>query len=869
MGRIALPPGLERRYRVEAQIGEGGMGAIFRAHHVELDRPVAIKVLSRTSFDVRESLERFRDEAVVCARLQHRNIVRLYDYDLAASPPYMAFELVDGPTLKQIQKKLMQQPLAERLELMAAVCDGLDEACSLGVVHRDLKPENILIDHDGTPKVADFGLAKLGGLTSYKTRTGVVVGTPQYMSPEQAAAKDLTPSSDVYAVGILLFELTTGALPFDGPNDLNILLQHVNEVPPLICDRAPGMPDDLVELVDRCLCKKPAGRPKRPAEMARVLRRVARQLAAVTATTGSAARKLRSKGIDTTATVSSVDAVLETRSRITAAIVALRRRPATLVALLVVAAVVAAVFDRSGMTAAEPGFVEDLKIHATGARTVVVTWRCSWYGAGFSAALVRQGASEPEPVPVEVVVHRRADGAPRCPFAVTGKVAGLQPGTRYTLSLVKPDGTTTLAVPVATSDDGPFEPNTRVELGAAGRVDIIVEARTPFRASFGAVDGASTATDAVFNRRAVFSTDLGSLAAAPVVPCRLTSVDGERRDLSVDVVARCTAAARESADEFWRAYEAGTLLSSFDMGFLGPYDKQLFARDEAGQREKRKLAEPFWRALQARFGLEPWYRPLAPLLPGLGALLASPLTGGELRQLLGQASIPLELVDHTLRYRTLPSPPEWERAVDPSRRPYPLAFGTGTLTGPVSDLAFRDTGTIPSPFYCLMDGKHPMLAKLYPDPELRSEVVARTAVLDLTAEQLATARGAELSLTFRMLRLHIITIVELNGRRFVATFSPRERELREYRQASIAQNTDYRISQGLLAAGKPRNIDEARASIEELDEAFPRRTWTIFHPVPLDALQPGRTTARIYPLQARLEGIETITITRLVLHLAR
>jgi len=277
-GSALFPKSLTDKYRVIDKIGEGGMGTIYRAVHMELDRPCAIKFLTGTLFSDGDALARFDDEARVCSRLNHRNVVQIYGFDLEANPPYIVFELVEGRSLKQLIDRHVSLPMHQALLLASQVCDGLAHAHAEGAIHRDLKPENVLITDKGLVKLADFGLAKLGGVTSVKTKTGIVLGTPTYMSPEQASEGVLDSASDIYSFGVLLFEMVAGTCPFEAATDIEVLLKHVRTQPPALEEIEPRAPKQLCTLVERCLSKDPAKRPVAARDVAKGLREVAKTL---------------------------------------------------------------------------------------------------------------------------------------------------------------------------------------------------------------------------------------------------------------------------------------------------------------------------------------------------------------------------------------------------------------------------------------------------------------------------------------------------------------------------------------------------------------------------------------------------------------
>ena len=228
MSGVALGP-----YQLIERIGRGGMGTVYRAYHPALDRLVAIKVLPEAFSDDSEFTERFLQEARSVARLKHPNILQVFDFDQSDGRSYLVMELVEGGRLSDRLGRPMD--LREVLRLLTPIASALDYAHSHGIVHRDIKPANILLHVDGTPVLADFGLAKLASSTRSLTASGTVVGTPEYMSPEQSAGEPIGPQSDRYSLAIVAYEMLTGRVPFQADTPAAVLLSHLNKaVPPAV-----------------------------------------------------------------------------------------------------------------------------------------------------------------------------------------------------------------------------------------------------------------------------------------------------------------------------------------------------------------------------------------------------------------------------------------------------------------------------------------------------------------------------------------------------------------------------------------------------------------------------------------------------------
>jgi eukaryotic-like serine/threonine-protein kinase len=248
------------RYEVDRLLGRGGMSSVYKAHDTLLERNVALKILHERHLEDDEYVERFRREARVVAQLSHPNIVTVIDRGEADGKPFIVFEYVDGQTLDELVGKRGALPVAEALEIAIAIARGLAFAHRHGLVHRDVKPQNILLNGDRRPKVTDFGIARSLDVKKGVTQTGTVLGTSNYIAPEQASGDGASVQSDVYSLGVVLFELLTGGVPFVGESFVTVAMQHINEPAPNVASRQRGVPSRVAAAVDRALAKSPRDR---------------------------------------------------------------------------------------------------------------------------------------------------------------------------------------------------------------------------------------------------------------------------------------------------------------------------------------------------------------------------------------------------------------------------------------------------------------------------------------------------------------------------------------------------------------------------------------------------------------------------------
>jgi serine/threonine-protein kinase len=257
---------LSGRYRLEAKLGSGGMSTVYLARDETLDRPVAVKVMHREMSEQADQLARFRQEARAVAKLSHPNVVAVIDAGEDGGYPYIVFEYVEGETLKQRIARVGPLDTQEALAYAIEVARGLSVAHARHMVHRDIKPQNVLIDGEGRAKLTDFGISRQleqDGMTA----TGRVLGTTDYVSPEQAMGRPVDERSDVYSLGIVLYETLVGEVPFSAGSQVGVAMKHVNEELPDVQERRPEVSAAVALVVERATAKDPEQRYQSVAEM--------------------------------------------------------------------------------------------------------------------------------------------------------------------------------------------------------------------------------------------------------------------------------------------------------------------------------------------------------------------------------------------------------------------------------------------------------------------------------------------------------------------------------------------------------------------------------------------------------------------------
>ncbi len=248
------------RYRWQETVGRGGMGIVFKAQDLDLDDVVAIKVLSPDwESDDQQLLQRFKREINLNRKIKHPNVARIHDFGMSGDFPYITMEYVPGKDLRTIIQLEGRLPQARAISILRQIALGTEAAHKLGIIHRDLKSQNVMVEDSGAVAILDFGLAR-GKTTEQLTLDSVMVGTPHYMSPEQALGRPTDARSDVYSIGVMAYEILTGKVPYDGESPLVIAMKHVSEPPPDDLRKATDIAPELIEITYKALAKEPSAR---------------------------------------------------------------------------------------------------------------------------------------------------------------------------------------------------------------------------------------------------------------------------------------------------------------------------------------------------------------------------------------------------------------------------------------------------------------------------------------------------------------------------------------------------------------------------------------------------------------------------------
>ncbi|MGD8540201.1 MAG: protein kinase, partial [Candidatus Aminicenantes bacterium] len=261
------------RYEIIEKLGRGGMGVVYRVEDQKIKEEIALKVINPEIASDKRTIERFKNELRLARKIRHKNICQMYDMGEWDGTYFITMEYISGEDLKNFIHRSKQLSIPAAIAIAEEICEGLKEAHGIGVVHRDLKPANIMIDRDGNSRIMDFGIArtlKSRGLTG----AGMMIGTPEYMSPEQAEGRAVDESSDLYSLGVILYEMVTGQLPFEGDTPLSVAIKHISGTPPDPKIINPQISENLKNLLLKCLTKDPQKRYRNAEELLSDLKKI-------------------------------------------------------------------------------------------------------------------------------------------------------------------------------------------------------------------------------------------------------------------------------------------------------------------------------------------------------------------------------------------------------------------------------------------------------------------------------------------------------------------------------------------------------------------------------------------------------------------
>jgi len=731
------------RYRSLRPVGHGGMGVVYEAWDEALQRRVAIKVIGRDKMTSPEAHQRFKREVRALARLHHRSVVEIFDFEDGPELTYFTMELLDGLALRDLIDD-GGLGLATGLEYLGRVVDGVAAIHAARLVHRDIKPDNVVVTASGEVKLIDFGLAKgreTDADVTQLTRTGQVVGTLPYLPPEVMRGVDASATSDVYQLGLLAYELLTAAHPVTPLH----MLAFYNGQPGVpfvrLAERLPGCPPELDELVMQCLAREPVDRPADAAAVGRRLAEIGdgsdgrtEQVAAVDALSGASAKTPTTAG---------------------------RRR--RVLGMVVLGGLVVACY--LGLTSQFEYRVDELAVPHVAGTEAMVTWRSSWRAA--APRLVIRGADGEAEVPCRI--RTEYDEAHQAGFRYGCVVEGLTPNTRYTVALQKPDGSTTFPRPFKTSHSVAVVPTVLIGLPGDGTVVVSLTAPVAFTVAARPPPALCSPAEAATGGYTTHCVCRWPVRAGPdeLVVRSFTGVVHREGGPVEAIVAR---ALDERIRWFRRACDDDTFY-------------RLWHEPDGGVMPLFKAAGDPWPAVE-EFLTRNWpsHRVSLELLRGLSDVPGTT----ELACKAAMARLPFTMFDRAAELNGRRPNPRWPAATVSVGSPQPLVArptvaAAFVLKGVQSGLPFQLLGDWHDENWRYAVGD---------DPLVRDECSVKRLELDLGTNDPTTCTTGELELLIRLPSGGTATIVDVNDGRFLAAFPV---QTVDYRRAEeqVARNVKF------------------------------------------------------------------------------
>ena len=769
------------------------MGEVFEAFDTKLGRPVALKVIIKKLLGNALASKRFRREVLALASLNHPNVVRLFDYSQKKDKVFYTMELVDGQSLAA---KLVDGPMSpkEAVRIISAVADGLQAVHQKGLLHRDIKPANVMVTKDGKPKLMDFGLVKDVDEEQTKlTVTGHIVGTLSYLPPEHLRHQGVDERSDVFQLGLILYETLTGKNPLTveflaavSEREKEPLIAPPSSVSTAICPRLDELvmkaiasqPDDryqsareFKEALDSWLCQSDEKPSQKPKKKAKVYKK---------------ATKAQSTSL---------------------------RRAVVAISFLIA---IGMLWQLSPSQQAV--VIKDLTIEKAGIKTIVVSWYSDKHMEKDCLLVREEGKKNKVNIEPLVKVSRpvgKTDGK-TLSFFNRALLTGLKRGKDYALTILKDDSTETVAVNFQTLVAKSFNPKRFISLTSDGSLEVAVKSTVPFMAKClpkpTEVVPADKANQHDYHERRLYRFSLRRLAVAQKTEMVLNSIDQEKVIWNIDV-------AQMLAKEFSATYQ-----SFINEHTSGGFHRLLLGEERTyrGMFERGKNRD-FWPKLTKKLvDRAQWYRQLRPFIPGIPSLSTCNLDKPVIKRTLPLALLPLELIDRAARNNKVDSHNQWQTCLSPRVDYY------GVQRGPFNDgllaqsLPFRWTTNRPYSWRLFVDGKHPRSRGI----DSRASIYAVGARMAVQVDKSAVSRSSslELELSLRTIAAAAIPFVKINKSTFL--FPSAEEELRSYSASLSATNRQALGGLGLsLSTENLLHPDFLRTSVEKafVDKPMLRR----------------------------------------------
>ena len=857
--QILLPEELTKEYTILGKLGAGANGVVLHGKQQALQRQVAIKLLHLETMDP-QALQRFEDEARVSAGLSHKNIVGVLDCNFSCRQPFVVFEYVDGQTLLDyVETNRLSLSMVDKIDLMIAAFDGLAYSHAQGVVHRDIKPENIMVDKNKVVKITDFGLAKQHG-SKVRTKTGIIVGTPQYISPEQVTGHKATAASDVYSMGVSLFEILAGKRPYDGDNIVDIIRMHVREPVPHLRSYVLEAPAALDDLVTRCLAKKPEERPSSK-EAARILRRIKR-----TPFKRERTKKhpsLRSKASTSPMMSSNASTMPLGSSRVSAATSSppdgankLRYLVAVIPVLLLILVTCLFVFGGDNK------LVRNFSVVATGEDACIVKWQANF--KDHKPSFVVTGADDKGEVSVGLTIT----SVEKFPaehglemYQYVARLSGLQSQKQYRVSLQKPDGSTTMAHKARTVlPYREFRVKADSEMVSDGSV--ILQLRSSQRFSIqspGLFSGKYGPT--IYKSKYTLKSQL-SLLIGKEFQVVVTSVDGATKrykNLAGLLELALMPIYRLFLDERNRLRATRPKWLSDPLRNYGDRLRQGLGDSELA-RELNQIELNTERLLAKH---TTWFKPLSRNLGGIKEILKTGEVSFEARRVIDRAMVPLEIIDGMAVKYFVDSSKWWDGLTQPGKRAIPIQFDKPRISNPSKLIRFNNPEGHEVPCFILdpLDKMNQMLPTA-----MRDATKKKTVKCNLDGLASLKAKRAELCVRVRSCYTSMVINLNINDDAYALSVRDRyEKYLRSYERA-INDPKNTAINLEIITGGFPKTMETFKKVTRDFQLDTSPVDRRMYVDIPVSCLKEGENKVEI-KIYSGLDFLEGLAFQELELRL--
>ena len=843
-GLLQLPPELSKEYTVLGKLGSGANGVVLHGRQQALQREVAIKLLHLETMDP-QALQRFEDEARASAKLNHRNIVGVIDCNFSCQQPFIVFEYVDGHNLLDyVTINKLSLSMLDKLDLMIAAFDGLAYSHSQGVVHRDIKPENIMVDKAGLVKITDFGLAKQHG-SKVRTKTGIIVGTPQYISPEQVTGHKATAASDVYSMGVSLFEVISGKRPYDGDNIVDIIRMHVREPVPHLRSYVLEAPAALDDLVTRCLAKKPESRPSSK-EATRLLRRVKKSPLKTERTQRHPS--LRSKASTSPMLSSNAATMPLGSSAITEPPKARLRFWAALGA-----AGLFLVFIAYLLWGGQKGVIRNFSVVATGEKSCIVKWQANYECKKPSFSVTSSNSADQANISVLITNSEKtvtADGESLIQYVA--RLSGLKSQSSYQVSMDKPDGSHTMAHKSRTVlPYKDFRVKAVSEMVADGNV--IVQLRSSQNFSL-ACPGmfAGDYGPTIYDSKYKIETKINKLIGKEF-QITATSVDGSIkriRNLAGLLKLALMPIYHSFLDE--RNRRRGTR-PKWLSDPLRNYGDRLRAGEGSDELSKTlKQIELNTERLLAKN--TSWFRPLSRNIGGIKKILEDDDIDFETRRYVDRAMIPLEIVDGMAVKYFVDSSKWWSGLTQPEKRAIPIKLDSPHISNPIKTYGFDNSEGDEVPCF-ILDPLDQLNINL--PPAMRRATEKKRLKLNLVGLAGLKAKEAEICVRVRSCYTSMIVDLNINDDEYSLSVRDRSAKLLRSYESAINDPRNTAINLQIITSGFPKTIDAFRKMTRDFQLDTSPVDRRMYVKIPVSCLKEGENTVeiRIFTGLDFLEGL--------------